>query len=353
MFRDLNILITGVGAPGIQGTLYSVRNNYDKRKVKVTGTDISKDAVGRFLCDSFHLLPPARSSEVYLSELKRIVKDEKIDVILPQNTSELSILSKSMRDFNDLGAKILVSGNESIEIANDKYKLLNIVKRAGIPVCNYALVSNFSELKSVAIEFGWPGKNVVVKPPVSNGSRGMRVVSEKVDKKKEFFENKPSGVFVTMNELEDILDDNFPDLIIMDFLPGDEYTVDIFRVPMNFVAIPRKRSIIKNGITFGAIAEKNDEIIRYSKQISDILNLTYCFGLQFKYDERNRPVILESNPRIQGTMVMSSFCNANLIYSAVKALLNEEIPPFDIDWTTELLRYWGAVAKNKDGIVRI
>jgi len=70
-------------------------------------------------------------------------------------------------------------------------------------------------------------------------------------------------------------------------------------------------------------------------------------------NEDGNPVLLESNPRVQGTMVMSTFCGANIIYSSVKALLGETIPEFEINWNTKLYRYWGAVGVNGEDVIKI
>ena len=69
---DLTVLITGAGAPGIKGTLYSLHHNFDKRKIKTIGTDIDPNAVGRYLCDSFHQISRATSEDYIDKVLTRI-----------------------------------------------------------------------------------------------------------------------------------------------------------------------------------------------------------------------------------------------------------------------------------------
>ena len=55
-----------------------------------------------------------------------------------------------------------------------------------------------------------------------------------------------------------------------------------------------------------------------------------------------------SNPRVQGTMILSTLANANIIYASVKNMLNEEIPNFDINWDTKFIRFWGGVGIGKN-----
>lgn len=136
-------------------------------------------------------------------------------------------------------------------------------------------------------------------------------------------------------------------MIVTEYLPGEEYTVDVIRKGKLMTVIPRKRDLIRSGITFNGSVENNLEIINYSKKLAENLNLEYCFGFQFKLDENNIPKILESNPRVQGTMVLSTIAGANIIFSSVKLLLGEKIPEFNIDWNSKIFRYWGGVGLYK------
>ena len=70
--RPIAVIVTGAGAPGIQGTLYSLKQNYDNRSFHVIGTDINDFVVGKYLCDEFCVISPAKKEEEYLSDLMSI-----------------------------------------------------------------------------------------------------------------------------------------------------------------------------------------------------------------------------------------------------------------------------------------
>jgi carbamoyl-phosphate synthase large subunit len=111
--------------------------------------------------------------------------------------------------------------------------------------------------------------------------------------------------------------------------------------------------VMKSGITFHGTAEKNDAIIEYSKKLSEKLQLEYAFGFQFKNDDNNIPKLLECNPRIQGTMVLSTFAGANIIYGAVQRALNEPVSSSDIKWGTRIMRYWGGIGIQDEKITDV
>ncbi len=353
MLKPLNILITGAGAPGIQGTIYSLKENYDQRKVTIIGTDMKDSVVGRYLTDFFYTTPAAKNEIQYLDRMLGICQKNRIDILVPQNTMELLTLSQNKSLFEDIGTKILVSDYDSIMIANDKYHLFNKANSVGVTTSRYGVCCNYEELVKLVTKFNDKNGMAVIKPPLSNGSRGVRIITQQRDRKHDFYYEKPSSLYSTLDELYDVLGDNFPELLVMEYLPGDEYTIDVFRTSNQFSAIPRKRETIRSGITFTASLERNEKMISDSRILAETCNLTLCFGFQFKMDENGNPVLLESNPRVQGTMVMSTFCGANIIYSSVKALLGETIPEFKINWNTKLYRYWGAVGVNGKDVIKI
>lgn len=343
---DVTVLITGAGAPGIKGTLYSLEKNFDGRKIKTVGTDIKEDVIGKYLCDKFYQIPRP-SARGYLMQLLFICKKENVDVLLPQNTAELLVLAEHKKDFENIGTKVAVSDRQSIEIANNKYKLMKIANEIGIPTPEFYLVDTFDDLLEYAKRLGWHEKPVVVKPPVSNGMRGLRIIDESIDLKGMFYSEKPTGVYLKMDNLKEILGSSFPSLIVMEYLPKEEYTVDVLKAE-TLTVIPRKRDSIKSGITFNGTVEKNEEIIKYSKKLSGEVGLRYAHGFQFKLDKNNTPKLLESNPRIQGTMVLATFAEANVIYGAVKYALGERVPEFDIKWGTKIMRYWGGIGVTEE-----
>ncbi len=342
----VRVLITGGGAPGIVGTLYSLKNNYDGRKIYTVCVDAQNDVVGKYLCDKFYRVPyPEEPS--FMLRIIEICTKENIDVILPQVTRELPVLSKNIELLHKHGVEITISSHNSILVANNKYELMKTACKLGLPCPKFKLVSTWDELLDAAYELGYPQKPVVVKPPVSNGMRGLRIIDPGRNWKKAFYIEKPNGLYIKLSWLYDILGDKFDKLIVMEYLPGSEYTVDVLAYKGKIhVIIPRKRLEVKMGITFKGIVEKNIQIIKQASKLSNNLNLEFAHGFQFKLDSTGAPKILECNPRIQGTMVISTLAGANIIYDSIKLALGEKIKEYsdsDIKWNLKFLRYWGGI----------
>lgn len=331
----VTVLVTGCGSPGISGTIFSLKNNFDGRMIKVIGTDMNPDNVGRYFCEKFYQIH--RPSEEYIRDLSKICDTEKVDIIIPQNTLELKTLSK-YKYF--LPAKVCISPSSSLIDSNDKFKLISIAKSLGIPVPKTYEVSSKSELISRSTALGWPEKKVVVKPKISSGSRGLAIIDEMIEPRVNFLNSKPGSPDMNMEMLSLILGEEFDSMMVMEYLPGPEYTVDVLR---DIIAIPRRRTAIKNGITFDGITENIEELAANSLKLGTNIGLDYAYGFQYKINESGEYAIIECNPRVQGTMVLSTISGCNIIYGAVKLALGEKIPRFNPRWGTRLMRYWGSV----------
>ncbi len=346
------IIITGSGAPGIAGTIYSLKESNDFVEIKIIGTDINNNAVGKYLCDKFYVIPPCSNTYKYLDALMKICKDENVKLIIPQNTKELEILSKNKELFKKINVNILVSSSSSIDQSNNKYHLLKVAKDQGVPCPDFFLVNNIKDLKKNMELLGWPNNRVVIKPPISNGSRGVRIIDEKIDLKNIFYYEKPDSLFTNFNLLYQVLGKTFDDLLVMEYINGIEYTVDLMNTKKKSVCIPRLRNEIKNGITFSGEVVKNNKIEKYSLILSKSLNLKYCFGFQFIMKD-SIPFIIECNPRVQGSMVISTLANANIILNSVLHVLNKPEVSIDLHYGTKFIRYWGGFSEYKNKVRKI
>ncbi len=343
--KKINILITGCGAPGIPGTVFSIKQFSDQYDIFILGTDTNSLAVGKHFCDKFAVIPSFNDTKNYLKSLIDLCEKNNIDVIIPQNTLELEILSKNKISFEQVNTKILISDNIAIKKSNNKFELMKVAEKIGIPYPSYTQVGNIHELKEALISFGWPKKKVVVKPPLSNGSRGVRIIDESIDLKEKFFNEKPGILSTNFEIISLMLGDEFNTLLVMEYLDGPEYSVDIFRHQSVEIVVPRSRGSIKSGITFFGTIEDNDLIKEYSLKLSRALNLNFCFGFQFKM-KNNIPHIIECNPRVQGSMVISTLGGANIIFNSVLALLKFDLIKMEVIQNTTFTRYWGGISEN-------
>lgn len=352
------VLITGGGAPGIAGTIHALRNNDDNVKIKIVTVDAREDVVGKYLSDKFYKVPMANDKN-FLEEILNICEKEKVNVLLPQVTRELEIFSQNKHHIENAGIRPIVMSSEVMKIVNDKYRLMEEYTSLGFDQGKYKLIRSKEELLNFAEEIGYPHNIFVVKPPLSNGMRGLRIVTEEKLSIEKFLHSKPSGAEATLEEICDLFEENFYslELVAMEYFPGMEYTVDVYRSPIskNTLVVPRTRDIIRTGITFEGELVKNEEIIQMSRKMAIELDMEYCFGFQYKIGKDQKPHLLECNPRVQGTMIMSILGGANMIYWSVKEALGEKVDleKIKIKWGMKFKRYWGGIGIYNGQITKV
>jgi len=333
--------MTGAGAPGGPGIIKALK----KGPVNLFTGDCNPVASGRFLSEKFVELPKAESKEFIPFVLDFCLRNQ-IQVVFPLVTRELFKFAAHKQEFLAHNIKVLVSDYESLGVANDKGKLYAHLFKKNIPVPAFEIVSNVAGLKQAAENLGYPEKPVCIKPTVSNGSRGVRVLQEDVDEFDLLFNYKPTNLYSTLEKITAILKNiSFPELLVSEYLPGDEYTVDtIVNDGVPKIILPRVRTKMSGGISVQGTFVKQDEIIAYCDQIIRSLQLSGPIGLQVKANAGGHFRLLEINPRIQGTSVAALGIGINL---PVLAVLQEfeaiDFVNLKIEWGKSFVRYYEEV----------
>ncbi len=336
--------MTGGGAPGGAGIIRCLQA---EKRFRLHVGDANATATGRFLNDIFVQLPKASEPHFIDFVLDYCLKNS-INVVFPLVTMELFKFSEAINVFEKNNIKVIVSEKISLDIANNKSRLYEHLTRHHILTPPYKVVSagNFDQFLQACQDLGFPEKPIAVKPSVSNGSRGVRIVDNSVDKFDLLFNHKPSSLYTDFDELAKILrGSNFPELLISEVLTGEEFTVDTI-VNANGKAdiiLPRLRKKMLGGISTEGQFVDNQEIIDYCQQIINSLKLIGPIGIQVKRATDGRFKILEINPRIQGTSVAAMGLDINLPVWAVRQALGETVEIPTIKWGKSFARYWNEV----------
>lgn len=136
-----------------------------------------------------------------------------------------------------------------------------------------------------------------IKPNIGQGSMGVRVIRcmEELD----FYYTKSNG-----NE----------DILLMEYLPGDEYTVDCFTNNDGKLVYfgPRGRKRVKNGISVNCICAEDPLFEDFANKINTELDIKGGWFFQLKRDRNNELCLLEIACRIAGASGFSRNLGVNL-----------------------------------------
>jgi carbamoyl-phosphate synthase large subunit len=357
--KTINVLVTGSTAPGFVSIIKALKssNHYN---LNLFASDFRESISSRHYVENLYVLPDNRSEE-FAEAMLELCVDLEIDVILPIRTDDQMPLCKEYGAFRKQGIEpaIVVTNPHLMDSILNKRALMeytrDIIK---IHTPEFTKASTSEELESAVHKLGYPKKHVVIKPSYSNGSRGFRVLNENFDSKRMFFEEKPTGIYTTLNRVVEDIGDIFPELIVMEYLPGKEYTLDILcRKGNTFAILPRLRTKMTGGITTGGILSKDsnfEALEMVSKKLVEGFGLSYNVGVQMKEDEEGTPQLLEINPRLQGTTTMSVAGGVNIPELMIMMALSEfdyDYQP-EIKWGLEMERVWLEIFKYDGDVWR-
>ncbi len=340
----MKILVTNLSSPTFLGTLYSLREQY---KCTIIGVS-KKETCNSLLIEKYIKLDSSLNEEEYFNKIIEICKSEKPDIFIPQSIKDRILFMKNKQIFDKLRIPILSSSHESISFAENKESFLELCKKINIPHPEFYVVSNYNDLKLTAKKLGYPQKKVVIKPVASSGSKGLRILNKKVNFRKIFDAKRFDHPEITLSYLKNFIGEKFKPLIVSEYLPGKEFTVDAIRQNNFEFYVVRERVEVKNGLTtIGKIVDY-PKIVEYCKLISNEIDLTSIFGFQFKEDEFGNPKILECNPRIQGTTYMSTLAGANLIAKSISDYLKLKDVEFNLDYNMKFYRVYSGISIGKE-----
>ena len=301
--KKVKVLVTGGGGEGAIGLIRILK----ELGAEVFSCDITEFASGLYLADKWFIVPKAKEKQVFVKEIERIVKENKINVILCMVHDELSIFASLKEEFKKrLNCDIITSPTRTIEVCNDKVKTINALK----------LIVPCPEIYEDKINYP-----CFIKLRSSSGTKNAFIVND-VDE---------LNVVLMSLKKKNIGRD---DLIIQEYLPGKEYIVDVL-CDFNgnlIVAVPRQRILVKGGICVIGKTEKNKGIIDYVKKITEELSFFGPINIQFKEDSDGMPKLLEINPRFSGGLMITLLSGVNTLEFLLKLLYNEKLDKSELEW---------------------
>lgn len=236
----------------------------------------SVDDHGKYVYDDYIGGLPFITDNKVFEELKKIIRERKIDAIYPTMDLAITVLKEHEKE---LGCKVISSPIDTVRICLSKEKTYNVLK----DVVRIPKVYN-----SVDEVENYP---VFVKPKIGYGAIGTKLVNSK-------------------EELESYLKNSDKDNLILEYLPGEEYTIDCFTDKNGklIYASARGRNRIKSGISVNtSFAENQEEFKEFVNRINEKIKFRGAWFAQVKRDIKGEISLLEVASRFGGS---SSLCRA-------------------------------------------
>lgn len=288
----MNILFTCAGR---RNYLINYFKEALKGQGKIYATDMQLTAPALVDAD-VALQVPAIYSEDYIPSLLKIVQENNIKAVISLNDLELPILSENKSKIEALGAKLIVSNEEAIKIAFDKWETVKFLEKNGLKS-----PKTFIDLKEAkeAIKNGELNFPLVIKPRWGSASIG-------IDFPEDLEELELAYKLQTIRLKRTILaeaskEDINHAILIQEKIPGKEFGMDVLndfegKYVGTFV---RQKLQMRSGETDKAISVIDTRF----EQVGSIIgkNLKHIGNLDCDVFEHDGELyVLELNPRFGG-----------------------------------------------------
>ena len=299
----MNILILSAGT---RNKIVQYFKKELKNKGKVIATDCSELAPAIYEADRYYIVPKIDDKE-YLNIILDICKKEKIDTIISLIDPELSLIAKNIEKFKVIGVNPIISDYEKVELCFNKYSMYKFLEENKIKTAKSYIDKNefYKDLENGKIDFP-----VFVKP--IKGSASINI-------------NK-----VTTKEQIEALFNQYDNLMIQEYMDGQEYGVDVYidMISQKIINIFIKKKIkMRAGETDKSVSIKNEKIFNVIKNFVNIAGFKGVIDIDI-FEVNGEYYISEVNPRFGGGYPHAYECGVNIpkciINNIEKNISNEE-----------------------------
>ena len=296
-----NILVTGVGAVLGYGIIHSLMTS--QYNVRIIGTDIYSDAVGREWCHSF--VPGVLANDQNFPDfLFETLKSKNIDLVIPGIEQDINRIVLEQDKFKDLDVRFAINDPNLIHIANDKWETHLKLKENNIPFIQTFIDGDYVELEKKL------GNPMLLKPRRSYASKGIYKIENENDY--VYWKTKMKDNFMVQQIIGDV---------------DSEYTVGVFGLGNGESSqkISLKRVLGPDGATSKAKTVDIKELNNIVDKLVSVFKPDGPTNFQFRFHE-GEFLLLEINPRISSSTSIRSAFGYNEAEMCIEYYLKGQVP---------------------------
>ena len=298
-----NILITSVGGTLAPFLVHKIK--YGKFKdLKITGTNQSNNCNAKYFLDNFAITPNGNSKK-YISSIKKIIKKFNINLLIPGSDEEALKLSKNVNYFKKKKCIIATVDFKTLNIFSDKIRTYQALKKNNLPYPEFDIIKNSKELKKKIKKFN--KKDFVIKPSLSRGGRNVLVVRS--DIKKVFLKNFGREIHIPTQKLTDkyfsMYKKKFFPLVISERLNEPTFDLDMLGFKGKSIRVVSRKRLNPAEPNAGHIVKRISKLVNIGKKVIKKFNLSWLFDCDLMIDKKGNYKIIEINPRMSGSSVVS------------------------------------------------
>ena len=262
------------------------------KHIELFGASSVKSNHGKYVYKNYIQDVPFVDDPQFIPELNEIIREYDIDLVYPAHDSVVLTLAQNQ---DALACGFVGSPLETCQVCRSKLLTYHVFEgKLRIPQV-YSRGDQIQEFP------------VFLKPDVGQGSRGTYTANSQTEI--EFYLSKD------------------PTLLILEYLPGAEFTIDCFtdrHDNLRFVGA-RKRVRVQSGISVNAYPVEGTEFHIFAKNINETLRFRGAWFFQVKETSDGKLALVEIAPRIAGTMGLYRNLGVNFALLSVYDCLDVDV----------------------------
>lgn len=269
----------------------------NEEEIYVIASNKQINSVIQKVCDEWYQDSMADGEE-YIKYCLDFCVEHKVDVFVPRR--KMVEISENRERFTKIGVKVMVDDYEIIKVLNDKvatYDLLSECEQINIP--DYFMVNTAREFEIAYASLKNKYDQICVKFVKDEGAMSYRRIIDQVDRFKRL--RVYPGAEITYADYIQALSEveEFDDLMVMPYLPGNEISVDCLNTKQGLIAIPRYKTSARH-----EYIKYDENILFMAETIMKKTGLNCPCNIQFKLKD-GVPYLLEINTRMSGGLFMT------------------------------------------------
>jgi len=327
--RRINVLFTCTGRRVALIQAFRAAMDALDLEGNLVATDITSASPAFHKADKGILVPLAGRIE-YVPTLLDIVDREKISLLVPLTDLDLRSLARQREQFQQAGCSAMIGSEQAVMLCRDKARTNARLGQAGLATIRTLSLTEFRTS---------PFYPCFVKPIRGSASIGSSVIHN---------EKELTAHIATFGDL----------LIVQEYVPGKEFTIDVYRSRDGQVrcVVPRQRLVVRSGEVEKGVTVRDEELIDSAARLAGLLeDIWGVFCCQCRRTDSEPPRFFEINPRFGGGAPLSIAAGANLPLYLLQEVLGEPITAKLGEFTENLLmmRYDQAVFTRVDDITAL
>ena len=295
--KEIHILVTGVGRRVELMQAFRQAALQLDINLKIYGADMAGTAPALAYCDYSRKVCAMRDPD-YIHQLVEICLADKIDLVMPTIDTDLLVLSQNVKEFEEIGVKVLISKADKIMICRDKNHTGDFFESCGLKA-----PKTYNDYKA------YPGPYpCFIKPKDGSSSIDAYKVEDETE------------LAVYAGQVEDY--------VIQPFISGREYTIDIFcdfeGHPIYIT--PRQRLQVRAGEVLKTEIHMDETMIAEAQKLCQAFQPCGPITVQLIQDGHSGDnYYIEINPRYGGGAPLSMKSGARSTEALLRLLAGENV----------------------------